>query len=414
MALELLRFILEEDQGARLRLIAIYTGERDLVRIRNRVVDELGSRDMELRKEQDSDNSVVLELGHCRIVIYAKGGIELPGSLSERAVSEEHLAERLIGDFSGMVEGLLPSIALTALAAVRENAHKLLDKFGAALDAAYLTHRSCLAAPDDAEQHMVEQVASELHGIMDDAVAERSPAGREAIDLWLEAFKRGEPIEFGPGKTLNHDEVMRLVGHGLDTYGRPFKKGGRDFGNLTAGFSREADGNAEELDLKLASMMCFRTVFDKPNRVLRLGTAVRKRDAEKLSEYYLCMRPRCDSVRISDREAFLLVPLAVGGEQAFQIVVPTGSHDQPYLRVGVDLKMSEWRMVSFQADSTLKAVVANGESGGYYFTDVENVRYEWIGELKPEFAQGVANELASGLSRVALNKSEWLRRSEKR
>ena len=412
-ALELLRFILDEDQGDRLRLIAIYTGETDLVRIRKTVADELKTWGMELRNEEHSNNSIVLSRGHCRIVVYAKWGVDLPDVLSGKSVSEEHLAERLIGDFSAMVEGLLPSIALTALAAVRENAHKLLDKFEATLDAAYLTHRSCLPAPDESEQHMVEQVASELHGIMDDAVAERRPAGDEAIDLWLRAFKREEPIVFESGKRLRQNDIRRLVGHGLDTYGPPFKKGGRDRGDLTSGFSRKSDGDSEALDLKLASMMCFRTVFDKPRRVLRLGTAVKKGDAKR-REYFLCMRPRCDSVRITGQEAFLLVPLADGGDKAFQIVVPTGDRDQPYRLVGVDLKMSEWRMVSFEANSTLKAVVANEESGGHYFNDVKNVRYEWIGELKPDFAQGVANELASGLSRVALNKSEWLRRSEKR
>ena len=71
-------------------------------------------------------------------------------------------------------------------------------------------------------------------------------------------------------------------------------------------------------------------------------------------------------------------------------------------------------MIDFRSDSQAKAVVANEEADKYYFTDVCDQKYEWIGELKSEFAQGVANEFASELSRVALNKSEWLRRHEKR
>ena len=76
-----------------------------------------------------------------------------------------------------MTEGLLPSIALTSLTAIRENSHKVLDKFHAELDPAFLAHRAGLPAPEDSQQHMVDQLASELHAVMDDAAAKESPAG---------------------------------------------------------------------------------------------------------------------------------------------------------------------------------------------------------------------------------------------
>ena len=412
-AVALLKFILAEDQGERLRLIAIYTGEDDLGRIGAKVAAELKAGGLVLESEGHADYDIVLARGHCRIAVYAKHGTGLTRELSARAVGEKRLADQLIGDFAGMVEGLLPSIALTALGAVRENAHKLLGKFEARLDAAYLTHRSCLPSPGDSEQHMVEQVASELHGIMDDAVAERDPAGVEAIELWLEAFKGDGRIAFAPNKTLNQEEIVRLVGQGLDAHGPPLSKG-KDHAILTSGFSRDGDGSSEGLDLQLASMMCFRTVFDKPNRVLRLGTALRKCDQSQAGTYYLCMRPHCESVRLTGRASFLLLPLADATlkTKTFQIVVPTGEDDRPYRQVSVVMKMSEWLMIDFQADSTVKSVVASGENGRHYFTDVRDLKYEWIGELKSEFAHGVAHALASDLSRVALNKSEWLRRSE--
>lgn len=82
------------------------------------------------------------------------------------------------------LNGLLPSVVLTALGAVRENVHRMLECFGRDLDPAFLVHRACLPQPPESEQHIVEQIASELHGIMDDAVSHKSPAGIEAIEHW--------------------------------------------------------------------------------------------------------------------------------------------------------------------------------------------------------------------------------------
>ena len=412
-AVALLKSILSADQGARLRLIAIYTGENDLRGIRTNIAGELTASGFVLENDGHADTEIVLARGHSRLVLYAKNGTGLPAELAERSADEDRLPERLIADFTRMVQGLLPSIALTALAAVRENAHKLLDKFAARLDAAYLTHRSCLPSPGDSEQHMVEQVSSELHGIMDDAVAEFNPAGVEAIELWLQAFKADGRISFGSNKTLTHEDIVRLVVEGLDSYGNPLNKR-KDHAILTSGFARNGDGVSKVLDLQLASMMCFRTVIDKPNRVLRLGTTLRKCDQSKPSNYFLCMRPKCESQRLTGPASFLLLPLvdATMNPNTFQIVVPTGEDAHPYLRVGVVMKMSEWLMIDFQADQTAKAVVAIGENDRHYFTDLGRIRYEWVGELKSEFANIVAHSLSSDLSRVASNKSEWLRRSE--
>ena len=40
----------------------------------------------------------------------------------------------------------------------------------------------------------------------------------------------------------------------------------------------------------------------------------------------------------------------------------------------------------------------------------EGTKYTWRGELKAEYAQRLAQDLASNLSRLAVDESEWLRR----
>ena len=98
-----------------------------------------------------------------------------------------------------MTEGLLPGIALTSLSAVREGEHKILDRFCAALDPAFLAHMACLSDPEDAERQIVTHVAEELRGLMDNAVADESPAGVQVVEDWIRCkgdggtgFKFGE------------------------------------------------------------------------------------------------------------------------------------------------------------------------------------------------------------------------------
>ena len=140
-ALELLEKLLKDDDIGRLRLIAIYTGENNIRAIGSTIQKKFQQQGWDF---QSNESDVELSCGHCRIVIYAKSGTSLASGLEDRAISEDAIPKRLIGDFADMTKGLLPSIALTSLAAIRENAHKVLDSFSSELDPAFLAHRACL------------------------------------------------------------------------------------------------------------------------------------------------------------------------------------------------------------------------------------------------------------------------------
>ena len=128
-AVDLVKFILGNDEGDRLRLIAIYTGEDRLDEIVSTISQQAEASGMKLQRGVQARSDLELSRGHCRIAPYAKSETGLPREFVARVVPEHLLAERLIGDFSELVGGLLPSIALTALTAIRENTHRVLDKF---------------------------------------------------------------------------------------------------------------------------------------------------------------------------------------------------------------------------------------------------------------------------------------------
>jgi hypothetical protein len=409
--LSIMHRILTDDAGERLRLIAIYTGEKDISGIGRKIAAELKKGGWPFTLDA---REVELSLAHCRIVVYAKSGTSLVSELNERSVSEDKLPKRLIGDFADMTGGLLPGVALTSLAAVRENAHKLLDRFHTDLDAAFLTHRACLQTPSDSQRHIVSQIASELHSIMDDATTTGDPAGIDAIKGWLTA-SAGADAEFifGADKKLSFMETVDLLDNGLgQSTGALNKK--NDFRILTSGFCREGT-NGNDLDHRLAWMTSSRTVFNSPPPRLHLGSVLRRHENDAEVMLFLCMRPRCDSARLSKNESFLLLPLVpppAEGGKAIQLVVQTGMNE--YKRVSVCTEASSWRLVTFGPKKKSTPVVAEKDDSGIFrFVATDNTEYEWLGELKTEFAQRVAHRFAASLSRVAVNNSEWLRRLEK-
>ena len=395
-AMKLINSILDGDQGQRLRLIAVYTGDPDIVEIGEQISEKLDNRyDLE---NGTSGRHVTLSRGHCRIVIYSK------------EVREADLPGRLIDDFARMTAGLMPSIALVALTAVRENPHRILDKFDSRLDAAFLAHRACLPIPDDSEQHMVAQIASELSAIMEEKVGRKRPAGMEAIKSWIEDHG-SENFDFGGGKKLSQQVVLDMLEKGMDATNVPGRSRAHSW--LTAGFVRPDD--PKDLDLRLAWMTCFRAI-DPPDKKLWLGTTLRRCGESAGAKFLLCMRPRCDSVRMAEKGSFLFLPLIDPRQKTFQLVVRSSSNGPTYRQVTVETDMSRWKMIEFEPDPTARAVVAQKEengSAGYVFTDVCGNRYEWIGELKTEVAHSVGQTLGSTLSRIALDRSEWLRRSER-
>ena len=414
-ALPLLKRILTEDEPHRLRLLAFYTGDSDHERIREEIVEclnGLNGRDPAVASGDGSGQAI--DFRACRIVVYGKprSGVVEPNI----EVDEDALADLLIADFADMVEGLLPSVVLTALGAARDNVHRLLECFGHDLDPAFLVHRACLPQPPDSERHIVEQIASELRGIMDDAVGQRSPAGIEAIEHWLKGRFGDGGIELAPrkegapGKPMSHDEVLAMLTGGIDAGPGPLKKGGSEYDLLSHGFSSGAD-NSRELDRRLAAAMSLRQVPPATWRELSMGTIVVPTKGDEATPL-LCVTPRCDSVRLTDNTRFLFVPLTDAKPNRIQIVVPI-EHNQDR-RMTISLNPSQWRSVDFVPDSGRQCVLArrNGTDQFFTFEDASGGVYRWVGELKAESAQWIAQAIALRMSRIPLNQSEWVRRSQ--
>ena len=409
-ALPLLERVLLEGPRHQLRLIAIYTGENDPQGILEKIAESVNGINLDGHRASVNHELCMIDFGACRIVIYLKKTYAADEHLS-RAVSEEDLPDHLINDFASKVEGLLPSVVMTALTAVRENVYRVLARFGSDLDPAFLTHRACLYHPQESEQHIVEQIASELHGIMDDAITESSPAGITVIEHWLSKRFNNGRVTFSDKEYLVA-EVLDMLKRGLEDKTNRILKPDKKFDSLSDGFSGGA-GNSRALDLRLASAMSFRQVLDQKQRQLTMGTVIQRAESES-EEFLICVTPKCDSVRLKKTTSFLFVPLC-NPTHGDQIVVPIGENE--FRHMSISVKTSGWRIIGFEPDSGQQCVLACSDSSDhtFMFRGVKKCqKYRWIGELKPEFAQSIAQKIAGQLLRIPLNKSEWLRRSEKK
>ena len=354
MRLRLLHALLtgEGDRNS-LRLVAIYTGEPDIEKIYEAVFTQLETTEF---GPKGNGSKTAISYRHGRVVLYAKSDVKLARDLKERSIAEGELPERLVQDFAEMTEGLLPRIALTSLTAVREGAHMVLDRFCADLDPAFLAHRACLGSlgnPDDAEQHIVNHVAEELRGLMDNAVAAQSPAGAEAVEDWVR-LKNGGAGRFTFGeRELDLEQTITLAKKGL----KASVLGKNAFEGLSAGF---AGSKVVDLDQRLAWIMSFRTVFNEPPPTLWLGSVVTAIENGE-DKHLICMRPRCDCVRLDGETSFFFLPLVepqkVKERLEEQLVVRL---DNEFKRLGIGRDPSGW----FFGNSTHRKMTRSNSDKG--------------------------------------------------
>jgi hypothetical protein len=49
------------------------------------------------------------------------------------------------------------------------------------------------------------------------------------------------------------------------------------------------------------------------------------------------------------------------------------------------------------------------QTNDFFFRDIKEQEYKWLGELKPSHAQRLSYYMTASLSRIGLDESEWLR-----
>ena len=396
----LMRRMIDGSSGTdRVRLIAIYTGERDLRQVADEAADVLSER---FGEPPDRISDFVLWKGSVRVVVFGKEGTLVPPDdtgLVERIVSIPELPNRLILEFAHMMTGLLPSVAIAGLSEVRAQSHKLLTMFSRSLDPAYLGHRVLLPNPAEAEDQVVGMFAAELLSILEyGGVAKQ--AGLESIRAWVDEMAESNALRPNCLSVTSKDELLGLLEKGVGSLS------GWKWENATYAFTSD-DYQADEANRQFAKMMHVKTQYGGPPPTLTLGTILCVE-----STYWICLQPKCDAVRLVGPTAFPMVPMTRVTDQRKDIEIVV-SHGDSWVLLSVPRKPTEIRMFTFESnDTSMKQVTAiRHEDSMWTIHPTEGPIFEWVAQLKDDHAQRIANEFASSFSRVGVSESEWVRRS---
>jgi len=415
-AIELLKKIINSNIHSP-KTIIILTGENNGAGIFKTLVDAF--------PDFESDNKALfLSNSTFRISIYFKPtlkDLKLSDEVETKIVDYENLPDLLVEEFAYFSEGLISNVALESIATLKENTSKLLQEYRKDLDSAYLTHRALCPVPEDAEELVVDSLIGSIESILSCEKVARK-CNIDMIKYWIDSnLIENKEILVNNAKanklSIGKDEMKEWLKDGyrkilekkLEEKGRilnssKWENYGRNglLKDTVLLFSEDDNSNHD-----FAILTHHKSNFYKPGYKpkLSLGTVLKTSGDE--SYYYLCIQPRCDSVRMEKGETrkFLFLPLeTTDKDKRFSIIFK--NKNGKYIKFKI--KNHSYNLTTIYFQQTEKgAVIAVDDC----FIDTDNKKYDWLLDLKDSHAQKIANEFAAKLSRVGIDESEWLRRS---
>ena len=413
--LEIIESLTQGSRGAkqRKRLLLVYTGEQYLVGIAQKIRDKLGiqSPDGATTEEQ-----LRITSGATTIAIYAKPDVKVQAGLESRVASADAIPEIVIREFARTSPGLLANLVLRSMGVLRSETYQILKRFPSKLYGAFVTHK-VLENPEDAGPHLLPLVVSEIQTALEDNEVVEVVL-EPALGSWLDRLVQG-----GHQFNLHNVTEAEAIAGILELLKKPPAEVGADDGTharFATQFLRGKNSASKQVTDRLtqvlsgapdhtsnqefAILMSTRSRYGTPPPRLALGTIIRdgRRDV-----YLVCVQPRCDSVRLTGVRPFPFLPLTVA-DAGYSFVAPYEDRvitlklaDEPYLIEM--LPFLPW-------EESEREVVAKGRGNGVFFKSPDSDdNFQWVSELRSDHAQRIANALATKISRVGLNESQWLR-----
>ena len=215
----------DQEQNGRLRLIAIYTGERARDKILNEIKDSFDETEQLLMKLTVSEDGreICSAVGLKIVCLFKSHGTQLTGDLEDDQISESELPSRLLREFSDLSEGLLSNMALGTIAKIRDLTHKVVSSFSGDMDGPYFHHRAIIPVPDEAEEYAVNIVLSELSSAIKIHNIGREIAGKTAVESRVKSIAGGHEnlkLRYKKGngvrcEEITVDDVVKMI---LDGY----------------------------------------------------------------------------------------------------------------------------------------------------------------------------------------------------
>ncbi len=419
-ALEIIQFLLSSDinEDSRLRLIVIYSGEKDIKNISETISKSLADYSF----EPDGDFTYVK--GHTRISIYAKEYAKVIDEYSSRLLKIEDFPDCIAKEISEMTNGLVSNVALKSMSVLRKNTHLILAKLGPEIDPPYLSHRCLLPHPEEAKGHIVDIIADELHCLLNNSEV-TDFADLDSIKKWLNHVNRDKEycIHHLEGNTqheidIDFSQIISLLEKGYDNTRKSIEyinsKGEKQhlnhkgFKQLSKTFDFTA-GDFDKKDCQFAVITSQKSHYVEGSNtpILTQGSILKGIINGSSSKYWLCIQQKCNCVRLKKETEFSFVPLKnTEGNKGFDLVV---QDQDSYIKLRIDYDNHESWLFKFKPASgeVVRAALDNAQ---FVFKTTDENKFHFISELKENHIQRISNNIATKLSRIGLDESEWQRR----
>ena len=422
----------DQKQNGRLRLIAIYTGDRERDKILNEVKDSFDETErlrMKLRISEDG-REICSDVGLKIVCLFKKHGLPFMDDREKDRLNESELPNRLLREFSNLSEGVLSNVALGTIAKIRDLTHKVVSSFSGEMDGPYFNHRATIRVPEEAEEYAVNIVLSKLSSAIKIQNIGREIAGRTAVESRVKLIADGhENLEFQYKKKDNTicekipiDDVTQMILNGYECRFNSInfrqKPSKDDFErNFTSLFASSPD-ESDMLTKKFAVLTSIRShLADYEGAVQtsrpKLGLGAVVIDSNK--KYWLCLQASCDSVSLDSNKihAFLFAPLEKDERQPDHIV-PCGSTANQTRFIGLKVPEKGYTQVKyfeFRPDPETKTVLAerNEQDGPFCFKGENDQEFIWIAQLKQRRALRTAGMIGQQMTRFGFDEFEPFR-----
>lgn len=425
--LQILEKLFENDRNS-LKVILIYTGLPDL----KSIIQKIRERFPIIPFSVDTTHGCSIRHGSTLISVYSKTNLTIDNNLTDRVVDEKRLVEALLNEFTSMTSGLVSNAALKTISILRQNTHNLLNTLNKNLDSAILTHRALLKDTAESEEHLVSIISSEIIGLLQyNDIG--SIVSMDQIKLWVDEQSENGVKFYKKMKIRTKSdgvsEILKILEKGIPNIS-PSKNKNITWNNFLTILKHERNKNkiseltsvflddslnALKMDEEFAQLMAFQSNYQYQNPKLDQGTIL-KSEIGTFINYYVCIQPKCDCVRIKKSgEFFIFLPLKEeikGGRFDFLI-----KEDGLVKRLVIQQKSNVVEKFKFYSRKTGSPVFATKQDTNWNFIGdkIEGnnqipINFKFLGYLKQEFIQRVVNNFANNITRIGFSESEWLRR----
>lgn len=344
------------------------------------------------------------------------------------------LPQLCIDEFTKLVNGLLANAVVSAITSIRNNTFNIISKFPTEFDANYINHRINLPVPEDAEDFIYQIISDEIKAAIDFDKINKC-INIEAIKKIIDTSGYKKSVKVTDQQDSECD-VKELAQIGRVAYKKRYNKSSKfdKYLDLTSKIINkdltEEDINKTELNFSALSMTSPGYYSKDRLPHLSLGSIIALEEEQNLkcegkdnckischcnntSKYYLCIQPRCDSVRLKNaEEPLLFFPLEDIDEKKSLIAVTfkdNADEDKTKVLGAKTLNKAVIKIFIKQDDSD--RISAIYENARFIFKTKNGDKYRWVTELKFSYAQKFIEKLSRQISRVGIDEYEWFRQN---